>query len=86
MMPIRARIYYCMSELLVAGIVSGILGFSLKTFCTITLLITLNVFSLPLFWVFKFPLWVYYVLCIFWIFNLLLVFNLKSYYEKRDKP
>ena len=66
----RAMMWVLLNDVIYALLISMILGFGLNTFCTVLIMMLLNIWAIPLMFVFNaFPWWVYYVVVLVWLMD-----------------
>ncbi|MEM0010792.1 MAG: hypothetical protein QW424_05365 [Candidatus Bathyarchaeia archaeon] len=58
------------NEIIVSLLLAIIIDFELKTFAIVFLMLMLNIFAIPLAFIFPLPLWAWYVIVFMWIAEL----------------
>jgi len=73
---IKNLTYRISKNTLIALMISFALGFSFQSFGQSLLMLQLNFLAIPLFFVFSLELWMYYVIVITWVLDILILPNL----------
>lgn len=84
----RKRNFYIscfIEEVIISATLTIIIDFNLKTFATILLMLRLNIFAIPIAFIFPLPLWAWYVIVFVWFAEILNLIKLDKEGENQNE-